>query len=105
MNTQTAPVVIYVTYQGTSQDAFNRSYYVNVHLPLVMKAWAQYGLLSLEAFFSATERDGTIAICECVFQSKEALEAAFASPELSTVMADVPHFTAITPRRARAVAF
>lgn len=104
MNTQTAPVVIYVTYQGTPQDAFDRSYYVNVHLPLVMKAWAQYGLLSLDAFFPSTEREGTIAICECVFRNEAALEAAFASPEVSAVMADVPHFTAMTPQRVRAVA-
>ena len=104
MNTQTAPVVVYVTYQGTPRDMFNRSYYVDVHLPLVMKAWAQYGLLSVEAFFPATEREGTIAICECIFRDETALAAAFASPEASDVMADVPRFTAIAPQRVRAVA-
>ncbi|CAM3831180.1 EthD family reductase [Bordetella tumulicola] len=104
MNTQTAPVVVYVTYQGTPQDTFNRSYYVDVHLPLAMKAWAQYGLLSVAAYFPTTEHKGTVAICECVFRDEAALEIAFASPEASDVMADVPRFTAIAPQRVRAVA-
>jgi uncharacterized protein (TIGR02118 family) len=104
MNTEALPVVVYVTYQGTLQDHFDRAYYVEVHLPLVMKAWNQYGLLGLNAFFPAIGQEGTLAICECVFRDEEALEATFASPEVSAVMADVPRFTAIAPRRVRAVA-
>lgn len=104
MNTQVSPVVVYVTYQGTLQDHFDRDYYVKAHLPLVMKAWNQYGLLSLNAFFPAIAQKGTLAICECVFQDDQAIQAAFASPEASAVMADVPRFTAIAPTRVRATA-
>mgnify|MGYP006174012857 CR=1 FL=1 len=99
MNNEARHVVTYVTYQGTSQDHFDRDYYVKVHLPLVMRAWRQYGLLSLKAFFPASGQEGTIAICECVFRDKDALEAAFASPELYAVMDDVPRFTVIAPQR------
>ena len=104
MNTKTTPVVIYVTYQGKANDHFDRHYYVEAHLPLVMKAWGQYGLLSAEAFYPAVEPRNTIAICECVFRNEAAMNAAFASPEAAEVMADVPCFTAITPSRLRAVA-
>ncbi|OZI63432.1 EthD family reductase [Bordetella genomosp. 11] len=104
MNTEASPVVVYVTYRGLPQDRFDRDYYVEVHLPLVMKAWSQYGLLSLNAFFPATAQEGTQAICECLFRDEGALEAAFASPEVSAVMADVPRFTAIAPQRVRVAA-
>jgi len=97
-------VTIYVTYQGDQQSRFDREYYVNGHIPLVMKAWQQYGLLSAAAFFPAVGQRGTIAICECVFRDEKALEAAFHSPEAPDVMADVPHFTDITPVTVRTVA-
>jgi uncharacterized protein (TIGR02118 family) len=104
MNTEASPVVVYVTYRGTPRDHFDRAYYVDVHLPLVMKCWSQYGLLSLNAFYPATAQEGTVAICECVFRDEEAFEVAFASPEVSAVMDDVPRFTALTPGRVRAAA-
>lgn len=104
MNTKSTPVVIYVTYQGTSRDHFDRHYYVEVHLPLVMNAWSQYGLLSATAFYPAVEPGETIAICECVFRDEAGMKAAFGSAEAAEVMADVPHFTPITPSRLRVVA-
>lgn len=104
MNTEALPVVVYVTYHGTPQDRFDREYYVDVHLPLVMKAWNQYGLLGVKAFFPATAQEGTLVICECVFRNEGALEAALASPEVAAVMADVPSFTALAPQRVRVAA-
>lgn len=104
MNTNNTPVVVYVAYQGRPQEHFDRDYYIKIHLPLAMKHWEKYGLLGLNAFYPADERNGTVALCECVFRDEAALEAAFASPEAAEVMADVSRFTAIAPRRARAVA-
>lgn len=104
MNHNTTTVVVYVTYAGTPHTRFDRDYYVAGHLPLVMQAWQQYGLLGVTAFFPALERAGTIAICECVFRDDAALEAAFASPEGTCVMADVVRFTDATPQRVRAAA-
>lgn len=104
MNTEALPVVVYVTYQGTPHDRFDREYYLDVHLPLVMKAWHQYGLLGAKAFFPATAQEGTLVISECIFRNEGALEAALASPEVAVVMADVPRFTALEPQRVRVAA-
>jgi uncharacterized protein (TIGR02118 family) len=103
MNQNSASVIVYVTYQGTPETRFDRSYYVNRHLPLVMRAWQQYGLESVAALFPAVEQAGTIAICECRFRDEAAVTAAFGSPETPEVMADVPRFTEVEPARARAV--
>lgn len=95
------PVTLYVTYNGDPQSRFDREYYVNGHLPLVIKAWHQYGLLSAAAFFPAVEQPGTIALCECRFRDEKAMEAAMSSAETPEVMADVSRFTDLTPARRR----
>ncbi|MFM0730567.1 EthD family reductase [Paraburkholderia sediminicola] len=97
------PVTIYVTYSGSADARFDRAWYVERHLPLVMTSWSQYGLESVTAFFPAGQQTRTLAICECRFRDQGALDAAFNSPEAPAVMADVPRFTDIAPRRARAV--
>ena len=97
------PVVIYVTYQGTPDTRFDRAFYVEHHLPLVMQAWQPYGLDSAVAFFPAVGQTGTIAICECRFRNQAAFDDAFASPGTPAVMADIPRFTDVTPRRSHAV--
>ncbi|OBR54760.1 EthD family reductase [Paraburkholderia tropica] len=102
---QIASPIVYVTYQGAPTDRFDRRYYVQHHLPLVIQAWRRYGLERVEAFFPAPTqvgtRAGTLAICECSFRDEAAIEAAFGSPETVTVMADVPAFTDISPIRLR----
>lgn len=95
-------VVIYVRYEGIPGDRFDRSYYDRTHLSLVMRAWEKYGLLSVAAFFPSIDRAGTVALCECVFENEDALEAAFASPECAAVMNDVIAFTDLSPVRVRA---
>ncbi|MGF6767999.1 uncharacterized protein (TIGR02118 family) [Paraburkholderia sp. GAS199] len=99
----TSPVTIYVTYSGAANARFDRDWYVDRHLPLVMTSWSRYGLEAVTAFFPAGQQDGTLALCECRFRDQAAVDAAFASPEAPTVMADVPNFTDIAPRRVRAV--
>ncbi len=96
-------VILHVTYQGASDARFDRNYYVVHHLPLVMKAFEQYGLKSAAAFFPAVEQAGTIAICECRFASEEAIAKSFGSEEAVAVMADVARFTDLTPTRTRAM--
>ncbi|HWL71933.1 MAG TPA: EthD family reductase [Geminicoccus sp.] len=102
MSASTAPTLVYVTYQGTPGTRFDRTYYVERHLPLVMQAWGRYGLESVAAFFPAEGREGTIAICECRFRDAAAIDAAFASPQTPAVMADVAHFTDVAPAQLRA---
>jgi len=98
-----AAVTVYVTYCGSADARFDRSWYVERHLPLVMTSWSQYGLEAVTAFFPAGQQTGTQAICECRFRDQAAVEAAFNSPEAPAVMADVPRFTDIAPQRVRAV--
>ena len=74
MSANTAPTLVYVTYQGTPETRFDRTYYVERHLPLVMQAWGRYGLESVAAFFPAEGREGTIAICECRFRDAAAID-------------------------------
>jgi uncharacterized protein (TIGR02118 family) len=97
-------VTVYVTYEGAPDARFDRAYYVDRHLPLVMRHWSRYGLLSVAAFFPAVAQAGTLAICECRFRDQASVDAAFASPEAADVMADLPHFTDLPARRARAMA-
>jgi uncharacterized protein (TIGR02118 family) len=101
-------VTIHVTYVGTPADRFDRAYYVERHVPLVLDAWGPVGLLKAEAFFPAAgempaDAAATLAICECVFRDEIALAAALASERTPQVMADVPAFTDIAPRRSRSV--
>jgi uncharacterized protein (TIGR02118 family) len=96
-------VTIYVTYEGAAHARFDRAYYVEHHLPLVMRYWSRYGLTDIAAFYPAHAQDGTLAICECRFRDEAAVDAAFASPEAAAVMADVPRFTDLAPRRMRAM--
>jgi uncharacterized protein (TIGR02118 family) len=98
-------VTVYVTYAGQSNARFDRTWYVERHLPLVMKSWSQYGLLDVAAFFPASGQPGTLAICECRFRNQAAVDAAFSSPETPDVMADVHCFTDIAPQRVRAMSF
>ena len=102
MSIYDSQVVVYVTYQGTPEDRFDREHYNNVHLPLVMRSWGKYGLLNVAAFYPAVEETGTVAVCECIFRDEAAMEVVFSSPEVPKVMADVPIFTDLTPVRVRA---
>ncbi|MEN8506498.1 EthD family reductase [Paraburkholderia sp. DD10] len=98
---QLASQTVYVTYEGAPGDRFDRSYYVDRHLPFVMQAWQRYGLESVAAFFPPLTHAGTLVICECRFRDEAAIATAFGSPETREVMADVPSFTDLAPTRLR----
>jgi uncharacterized protein (TIGR02118 family) len=100
---QTTPAIVYVTYQGHADTHFDRTYYVDQHLPLVMRSWRQYGLESAAAFFPAVADAGTIAICELRFRDEAAMDAAFAAPETPAVKNDVSNFTAVSAAQSRAM--
>ena len=92
-----------VTYPGDVGTPFDRTYYVDRHLPLVMEAWSPYGLESAAAFFPFDDGAGIIALCVCQFEDEASLTSALASPQTMRVMADVPHFTEAKPTQSRAV--
>ncbi|EZP49973.1 EthD family reductase [Sphingomonas sp. RIT328] len=97
--------IVFVAYEGNDETRFDRDYYAAIHLPLVMKAWSRHGLEELAAFFPADRSGdtGTLAICECRFRDRVAVETAFNSPEAQAVMSDVLRFTDAKPKRGIAV--
>lgn len=95
--------VMYVTYPGDSETRFDREYFVDEHLPLVMECWGPHGLQSCAAFFPPVDGAGTIAIAECRFDDEAALKAALGAPESARVMADVSRYTEAKPLQSRAV--
>ena len=96
-------MTVLITYSGGVSNYFDRTYYRERHLPLVMKSWEQYGLLSLAALYPEKTGEGILAICVCTFRDDDATKAAFGSTEAAAVMADVKHFTDISPAQSRAV--
>lgn len=98
-----ASPTIFVTYQGTPETRFDRAYYLETHLPLVLTSWRQYGLTDIASFFPAVAQTGTIAIAELRFRDDAAVTAALSSAEAPGVMADIPNFTDVQPALARAV--
>ena len=68
-----------------------------------MQCWRQHGLESLSVLYPEDLGKGTIAMCECKFRDDAAIKASFESVETPQVMADVKHFTDVTPTQTRAV--
>ncbi|PZU09770.1 EthD family reductase [Sphingomonas sp.] len=95
---------LFVTYPKAGGDRFDRDYYVETHLPLVVKNWGQYGLLSAEAYFPAGAGASEAAIALLAFGSEEAIGVALGSPETPAVLADLANFTDIGPVISRGVA-
>lgn len=94
---------VFVTYAGDASTRFDRDYYVNTHLPMVMDAWRSFGLESVAAFFPADNGAGTIAVCICGFRDEAAMFASLRSPETGRIMDDVKSFTDVEPSQSRAV--
>lgn len=88
---------LYVTYPGKADTRFDRKYYVETHLPLVLESWRKYGLETAAAFFPEGGGEGMIALCVCVFLEEQGIRTAFAAPEAGTVMADIVQFTDAKP--------
>jgi uncharacterized protein (TIGR02118 family) len=96
-------ISLFITYSGTPADHFDQDYYVKTHLPLVRKAWGSIGLLGIDGFFPTGTGAGLVAVIVCSFRDEAAMQAAFASPDLPAIMADVANFTALTPTFGRMV--
>lgn len=72
---------------------FDRSYYVDQHLPTTLSAWKQFGLESTAAFFPSGKGDGIRSVGVYIFRNEQALHGALQSAEAAKVMDDVTHFT------------
>ncbi|MGU7811913.1 EthD family reductase [Burkholderia sp. AW49-1] len=88
-----------VSYRRAAGTRFDSRYYAEQHIPLVDKAWKPYGLEYIDAFFPSREDSELIVVAMCRFRDRAALDAAFASAETASVMADIDAFTDIEPDR------
>jgi len=88
-------VSVILRYEDTSEDRFDRDYYLNKHLPWAQKEWELYGLLGIRAFFPVerVEKKGSVCVFECIFKDREALEKAFAATCTAKLLADIPAYT------------
>ena len=96
-------VTVYISYPGDKDTRFDRKYYREDHLPLVMDCWASYGLESLAAFYPENDGSGVVALCVCTFRDEAAVDASFHSDRASEVMEDIIHFTDARPDQLRTV--
>jgi len=94
---------MFVTYAGDADTRFDRDYFVNAHLPLVMEAWSPYGLLGVSALFPDGHQQGVIAVAVCRFRDAAAVSSALAAPRSAEVMADVTNYTDSEPIQSRGV--
>jgi len=95
---------VIVTYTGSKSDRFERSHYINVHLPMAVRLLGKYGLLAAEAFFPATDRSDIVAACTLDFSDEVALHLAMSAPEMALLIDDLENFTNLTPVQHRLVA-
>lgn len=92
-------VIVYVTYTKTEDYFFDKEYYNNHHIPLIMGLWKPYGLVSADAFYPNGIASETVAICECIFKNTEAFEKAIALSEVEKLGSDVVNFTNLLPHQ------
>ncbi|KAF2800413.1 hypothetical protein K505DRAFT_370300 [Melanomma pulvis-pyrius CBS 109.77] len=88
-------ITIYPIVQGAK---FDIDYLVNTHLPLAMKHWAPYGLLSYEVTqFSAFGAEQPLyhAQLSMEWERPECVERALQAPDSKVVLDNVPNFTSV----------
>ncbi|CAI7569187.1 unnamed protein product [Penicillium crustosum] len=68
---------ITVLFPNQPDAKYDIDYYTSHHMPLIKQSWAKYGVQN----------------CVVVWENKEGVEKAFASPEVAEVMGDVPKFS------------
>lgn len=90
-------ITVLVTYTGEPGSRFDRTYYVDHHIPMVEHAWRPLGLEYADALFPPVGHTSTVAVCVCRFRDEAAMRAAFASRDTAAIMADVVKFTDIAP--------
>ncbi|RBA18226.1 hypothetical protein FPRO05_10521 [Fusarium proliferatum] len=85
-----------VLYPNDEGATFDLKYYVDIHMPIVMKYWSKHGLLGYQLIHYDTSFDGTKPYnlgAILTWDSKECIKTAVASEESKAVFQDVPNFT------------
>ncbi|KIW17538.1 hypothetical protein PV08_04732 [Exophiala spinifera] len=85
-----------VLYPNDEGATFDLKYYVDVHMPIVMKYWSKHGLrgyqlINYDTSFDGSKRYNLGAIL--TWDSKESIKNAVADEASKNVFQDVPNFT------------
>lgn len=90
-----------ILYPNEPSTTFDLDYYKNIHMPLVQKHWAKYGLKrwSICKFLSSTDGLPLPYVCYGVIEleSADRLEAALADIAMDAMISDVKNYTGIQP--------
>ena len=85
-------IQINVFYPAGDGSTFDHDYFRDTHIPLAVKTWGLPGAQILKGL-----NGPYVAGAQFVFESQEAVDAAFSNPATAEVMADVANYTNITP--------
>ena len=88
-----------VMYPKQDDGNFDYDYYLNTHMPLVGKRWAD-GLRGMEVYRGLSGAGGTaesyVTVANLKFDSVEAFQQALEA-HAQEIMGDIPNFTNINP--------
>ena len=85
---------VLVLYPRSDNSTFDVDYYQQSHMPLVGKTWSQVSRWEVDLGGPDQPHH---AVAHIVFESMEAMGAAFGAPTAAEVMADVANYTDIAP--------
>lgn len=88
-----------VTYSGKASGWFDRAYYVNRHIPLALEIGRPCGLISMQAFFPASQAEDMAAVAVMIFRDEQSIGALFAAPRFHELVEDRPRYTDILPQQ------
>lgn len=90
-------VVVNIIYKRTPDLKLDIDYLVQIHIPMVVKAWKPYGLLGCNIIEAPADSD--YAYMSAVrFKTLEGWQKAAADAEaMGPLMADIPNFANATP--------
>ncbi|KGO44095.1 Dimeric alpha-beta barrel [Penicillium expansum] len=88
---------ITVLFPNVPDAKYDIDYYTAHHMPLIKQHWTKYGVQDWSVTTFAPGPDGAQPPYTfgsvVVWENKEGVDKAFASPEVAEVMGDVPNFS------------
>ncbi|PWY68505.1 hypothetical protein BO94DRAFT_611434 [Aspergillus sclerotioniger CBS 115572] len=90
-----------VVFPNDADAQYDINYYTKSHMVLIEKHWTKFGLQGWSVTKYVPGLDGTPGPysfgSDVYWKDEEAMKAAFASPEVAEIMADVAHFSNKSP--------
>jgi uncharacterized protein (TIGR02118 family) len=80
-----------VLYPSGDEVTFDHDYYKNTHVPMCCSAW------NVAAEIDKGIDGPNVAAVHFFFESMDQVQAAMGSPDVASIMADVPNYTNATP--------